>query len=679
MRDYCKYVNVFQGCGEIDLPKPEGIAARWFFIKAGCGNTSPAASLPFSAISAGPFSGGYPTGYTDHMPNSHSRPRRFPGGKGLLGFAHLQQSGTGAIGYYYNYAVVTPRYAASPERRVPAEEAGEPGCYRAVLEDIVCELTVSGRAALHRYTFGSRGGEVTVDFTNNGVNIPDWGKQHVYDLTARLADAYTAEAEALIEGVKIYFAVRANAPLTQTETGVKMNVPESGRAELTVSISPVGAEKALARVQQAYDFDAAKAAAREAWNRLFSKIDIETDDETIKEIFYSNLYHSLVKPADWSGESFLYGDAPFTVDLNTLWDMYKTELPLQFAVYGKEIGEKLCETLLRLCETLGFMPNSIGLSDEYRQPNGQARMLGSYALLTAYRYGLEVDPERILANLKTDLFAPDKRDFTETGRCISHTFLLDMAEICTLGADLAKELGDTETEALLRPYGQLWKTAYDPETGLLKSDTGYYEGTLYNYSFRQMADMDARIRLSGGKERFVSLLDKFFGYGAPPTVQPTDPNDYTPVEEGMKLGRFEGFNNESDTEAPYSYICAGRQDRTCEVVRGGMKYMFTTGRGGIPGNNDTGALSSYYIFAALGLFPVAGQDLFLLGSPFVKKATVLLHNGRVLTVEAPDTDDAHIYVKSVSFNGKALPDFRISAKELLGGGTLTFTMSDERV
>jgi putative alpha-1,2-mannosidase len=107
--------------------------------------------------------------------------------------------------------------------------------------------------------------------------------------------------------------------------------------------------------------------------------------------------------------------------------------------------------------------------------------------------------------------------------------------------------------------------------------------------------------------------------------------------------------------------------------------MFTTGRGGIPGNNDTGALSSYYIFAALGLFPVAGQDLFLLGSPFVKKATVLLHNGRVLTVEAPDTDDAHIYVKSVSFNGKALPDFRISAKELLGGGTLTFTMSDERV
>ena len=675
MRDLCKYVNVFQGCGEIDLPKPEGIAARWFFIKAGCGNTSPAASLPFSAVSVGPFSGGYPTGYTDHMPNSHSRPPRFEGGKGLLGFAHLQQSGTGAIGYYYNYAVVTPRYASSPERRVPVSEEAAPGCYRAVLEDIRCELTVSGRTALHRYTFGSPDGEVKMDFTNNGVNIPNWGRQYVYELSVSQKDEFTVLAEAVIEGIKMYFAVRANVPVRSTETGLVASAPENGPLLLWVSLSPVSAELALARVNETPDFDAAKAQAREMWNTVLSKIKIETPDEKIKEIFYSNLYHSLVKPADWSGESFIYGDGPFTVDLNTLWDMYKTELPLLFAVYGREIGEKLCETLLRLCEALGFMPNSIGLSDEYRQPNGQARMLGSYALITAYRYGLGVDPARILKNLKTDLLAPDKRDFTETGRCISHTFLLDMAEICTLGADLAAELGDKDTETFLRPFGQLWETAYDEGTGLLKSDTGYYEGTLYNYSFRQMADMDSRIALAGGKERFVQLLDRFFGYGAPETVQPTDPNDYAPVARGMKLGRFEGFNNESDTEAPWSYIYAGRQDRTCEVVRAGMKYMFTTGRGGIPGNNDTGALSSYYVFAAAGLFPVAGQDLFLLGSPFVKKAEFDLFNGNALTVLAPETDDEHIYVKKVAFNGKVLPDFRISAKELLSGGTLEFEMS----
>ena len=679
MRDFCSYVNVFQGCGEIDLPAPEGIAARWFFIKAGCGNTSPAACLPFSAVSAGPFSGGYPTGYTDHMPNSHSRPPRFPGGKGLLGFAHLQQSGTGAIGYYYNYAVVTPRYAASPERRVPAEEAGEPGYYRAVLEDITCELTVSGRTALHRYTFGSRGGEVEIDFTNNGVNIPGWGKQYVYDLEVETPEADVCTAEATIEGVKMYFAVRANAPLTKTEKGVKLAVPEGGAAELAVSLSPKNGELALRRVKESYDFDMARACARETWNALLGKIAIETPDEKIKEIFYSNLYHSLVKPADWSGESFLYDSGPFTVDLNTLWDMYKTELPLLFAVYGREIGTRVCETLLRLCETLGSMPNSIGLSDEYKKPNGQARMLGSYALLTAYRYGLNVDPERILKNLQTDLFAPDKADFVRDRRCVSYTFYLDMSEICTLGADLAKELGDTFAEGLLRPYGVAWATAFDFSTGLLKADSGYYEGTLYNYSFRQLVEMPVRVALAGGKKNFAALLDRFFGYGAPETVQPTDPKNYAPVEEGMRLGRFEGFNNESDTEAPYSYIYADRHDRTCEVIRAGMKYMFTTGRGGIPGNNDTGALSSYYVLSALGLFPVAGQDLFLLGSPFVKKATVKLHNGNTLTVEAPETDDTHIYVKRALFNGEEVRNWSIPASALMRGGNLTFEMTDERV
>lgn len=679
MRDYCKYVNVFQGCGEIDLPKPEGIAARWFFIKAGCGNTSPAACLPFSAVSAGPFSGGYPTGYTDHLPNSHSRPPRFEDGRGLLGFAHLQQSGTGAIGYYYNYAVVTPRYVSSPERRVPASETAGPGYYAAVLEDITCELTVIGRTALHRYTFGHGGGEVRVDFTNNGLRIPGVEKRPVKNLAVRLADACTAEAQAEIEGVTIYFAVKADTPL-RIENGLLLtDAPETGVLNLAVSLSPVSAEPALARVGEPHDFDAAKQAARDAWNKALSKIEIETESEEIREIFYSNLYHTLVKPADWSGESFLYGDGPFTVDLNTLWDMYKTGLPLLFLVYGEEIGEKICETLLRLCETLGFMPNSIGLSDEYKLPNGQARMLGSYALITAWRYGLNVDGRRILKNLKTDLAAPDKRDFTETGRCKSHTFLLDMAEICTLGADLAKALGDTESEALLRPFGKLWQTAYDPETGLLKNDTGYYEGTLYNYSFRQMVDMDSRMALAGGKERFAQRLDRFFGYGAPAVVQPTDPRNYKPVEEGMKLGRFEGFNNESDTEAPYSYIYAGRHDRTCEVVRAGMKYMFSTGRGGIPGNNDSGALSSYYVFAALGLFPVAGQDLFLIGSPFVKKATLTLWNGKTLAVAADFADDDHIYVKEVLFNGRPVEGFRLTAKELLGGGALEFRMSHERV
>ncbi|MBQ6165658.1 MAG: glycoside hydrolase family 92 protein [Clostridia bacterium] len=675
MKDFCKYVNVFQGTGEIDLPKPEGVAARWFFIKAGCGNTSPAACLPFSAMSVSPFSGGYPTGYGDHMPNSFARPVHFPAGKGLLGFAHLQQSGTGAIGFYYNYAVVTPFYDGSGERRVPGPEQAQPGYYATTLEDIFCELTVSGRTALHRYSFGHKGGRVRVDFTNNGVNIPNWGKADVKDLSLAKYDDHTVTAEATIEGIRVFFAVRANAPFTIDGGCAVFDAPENGKALLSVSISPLNAETALGRVLREYDFDEARKQAYGIWNRELGKIDIETDDDRVREIFYSNLYHSFVKPADWSDESFVYGKGPFIIDLATLWDIYKTQLPLIYMT-NRELGEKLNETLLRLCETLGFMPNGLGLSDGYRMFSDQARMLGSYALFTAYRYGYPLDPKRLLDNFKRDFSDEGKKDFTEQDRCVSHTFYLDMTEICTLAAGIAKETGDAETEALLRPYGEKWRKAYSEETGLLGDDSSYYEGTKYNYSFRQMVDMPARIALAGGNERFVKLLDDFFGYGKPETVQPTDPRDGEIVNEGMKLGRFEGFNNESDTEAPFSYIYAGRQDRTCEVVRAGMKYMFTTGRGGIPGNNDSGALSSYYVMMAFGLFPVAGQDLFLIGSPFIKSAKIALFNGRTLEIFVDRVSDKDIYVKSITFNGKPLPEYKISAGELMSGGKLEFCMCD---
>ena len=675
-RDLTREVNVFQGCGEIDLPRPQGVAAKWFFIKAGCGNTSPGASLPFGAVSAAPFSGGYPTGYGDHMPNSFARPVHFPEGKGLLGFSHVQQSGTGAIGFYYNYAVITPRYADSPARRVPTRETARPGYYACTLEDIRCELTVFDRMAMHRYAFGRPGGTVTVDFANNGLNIPNWGRDGSNVLRTYQAGPHTVCAETELEGLTVRFAVKGNGHFTAGEGRAEMTVPEEGVAELTVSLSPRSAEAVLRRVLNAPAFDDAARAARGAWNRALHAIEIETDDDVVREIFYSNLYHSYIKPADWSEESFLWKEGPFTADLATLWDMYKTALPLVYLT-NRTLGERLNETLLRLCETLGFMPNGLGLKRDERMFSDQARMLGFYALFTAYRYGYPLDPKRLLAAFRRDLADPAKRDFTEEHRCVSHTFLLDAAEACALALQIAEETGDEETAALVRPYAALWRSVYDEKTGLLGADSSYYEGTLYNYSFRQHVDMEARIALAGGNERFAMLLDDFFGYGAPDVKLPTDPHDHAAVEAGMRLGRFEGFNNESDTEAPFSYVYAGRHDRTCEIVRAGMKYMFARGRGGLPGNNDSGALSSYYVFMALGLFPVAGQDLFLLGSPFVKHARVNLFNGNALEIRVNGGGDAAIYVREARFNGAPLPGFKIRAGELVRGGTLEFDMAEK--
>lgn len=671
--DYCKYVNIFQGCGEIDLPKAEGIAAKWFFIKAGCGNTCPAATVPFGAISASPYSGGYPTGYGNHLPNSHSRPSKFEDGNKLLGFAHIQHSGVGAIGYYYNYALTVPKYSDSAERRELKDEKAEPGYYSCFLDDIQCELTASKRTAFHRYCFGKENGIVSIDFSNNGLNIPNSKKAEVKSLKVKKHSEYIAVASAEIEGINVFFAVKGNSEVEISQNKAIYRAVDK-KSLIIVSISLKSIDNALKMLEG--NFESARKAAYNEWNSTLSRIKIETKSEEIKEIFYSNLYHSFIKPSDWSGESFIYGaDKPFMSDFSTLWDMYKTALPLIFMT-DKRISEDICETLLLTGEKLGNLPNCIGLTDKYKEFSEQARMLGAYVLMTAYRYGIKLDPHRMVKVICDDVFAPNKKDFVVEGKCLSHTWMLDMVDCCALASQIADEIGEKEISEKLKPLSEQWIKCFDPETGLLKEDSSYYEGTLYNYSFRQMVDMNKRIEIAGGKERMNELLDRFFGYGAEDVINPTNPFDYSPVEEGIKLGRFEGFNNETDTEAPFTYNYIGRHDRICEIIRAGMKYMFTTGRGGLPGNNDSDALSSYYALNAIGLFPVAGQDLFILGSPAVDGAEISLSSGKTLKINVINNSDENIYVEKASFNSKTLEDFTLSANELMNGGELEFIMSN---
>jgi len=679
--DYCAYADVFMGCEEMDLPKPEGIAATWYFIKAQCGNTSPAAALPFGKMTAGPFSGGYPTGYGDHLINCSGRPMRFAAGRKLLGFSHLQHSGTGAVGYYYNYAVVAPHAGQRPPRRgrrfAMEGERAAPGYYVVDLEGTRCELTVEPERALHRYAFPEGGGVVSVDFTNDGLT-EGHGKFAPEQPELQIIDERTAGLSGIFQGVKLYLAARCFSPCAIApwrdgkRLGADFALPGK-EALLAVAISARSMEKAVSLLGEEMDFDRARADAYQTWNDALSRVEIDAE-ERLKGIFYSNLYHTLVKPCDWGDDGFLYDGGPFMADFITLWDMYKTQLPLVFALY-RETGRKIVETLLRTGETLGFLPNSLGLSSNYAHENKQARMLGAYALLSACHMGLVDDPARMLRVIERDVFSPGKRDFTEEHRCASHTWALDMADGCAYAARLAEEIGETEIAARLAPLGRLWETAYDPATGLLSADSKYYEGTLYNYSFRPCAYMDERIALCGGPGGFARALDRFFGYGARPVRQP---KTGLPIPAGMRMGRFEGFNNEPDMESPYSYIFAGRHDRTCEVVAAGRNYMFTDGRGGLPGNNDSGGLSSCHIWNTLGLFPVAGQDLFLIGTPGVRGAKLALSSGNTLEITAKNTGEGNIYVRDVRFNGKELQNFMLPVKELLQGGSLAFEMGDRK-
>ena len=690
MKKISDYVTVFQGSGAIDLPTPEGIAKTWLFVKAQCGNTTPAAAYPFGKTSVCAYTGGYPTGYDNRLPNTCGRPRTTP--VGVQGFSHMHVSGTGAIRTYYNYAVATPHVNGilEPVCDTLISESARPGYYSATLGcGAVFEGTVSKKIALHRYDLG-KDGLISIDFSNDGLlRFDDEFSKRFYSYPSlakvSIISPTRVTAHCVLQGVELFFAAEckdaediflwedykrlSGVSFVPSDLkhrfGAAFKTPE--RAELRVAISFNSCDAALEMLdEESRDFDTVLSDTAAAWEKHLRRVKIETDDEVLKEIFYSNLYHTLIKPNTGAGESFRYdinrSRGKFCFDLSTLWDIYKTALPLIFTLYP-EISEEIIETLLAIIENEGRSPITVTVA-KGSDDSVQARMLAEHAFADYYfRYGGY--GEEMLAAAERDLEA--NSDFLGSGYCERYTHILDICEAIGAIAEIAKRLGRTDIQSRFEGLARLWKNAYDESTGLLSTRSKYYEGDNYNYSFRLLRSMDERIAMCG-KEKFLSDLDELFGYTRTPVEMPTEP-ELDPLEKGIHS--FEGFNNESDMEAPYAYIFAGRQDKTCEIVSAGHEYMFTTGRGGIPGNNDSGGLSSCYIWNTLGIFPVAGQDLMLLGSPKIKAATLHLGNGNDFRIEVYGEG---IYLDKAALNGKEIKDFRFTVSEMMRGGRLELYM-----
>lgn len=706
MRDLPPPADPFFGNGTIDLPEPDGIAATWFFIKAQTGNTHPGACAPFGMISVCAYSGAYPTGYGTNAPNYNSSPPQHLQQLAASGFAHLHQSGTGAIGAYYNYLRVTPLVGGLEQlgTRWPiADEAARPGFYAARLAGtgIVAELTASQRAALHRYTFPQ--GEqacIAVDISAGGI---DFERMRTYPTEADVVviSPATVQGHIVMEGVRLYYSIQSDAAQScslwrdrreiegqRTLTlrgrqlrgrkpfGVVFHVPAGKPAQLRIAFSLHSAEQA-ARHLDTVDrpFEQVTSETARQWNAHLNRIELNGGTREQREVLYSSLYHSLVKPADWSGESPYWEDDAFYVDFATMWDQYKTQLPLVLALYP-ERARNVVETLISLGEHAGGFPNGFLLNANLHQFDNQARSLAHTAIADAHHHQLDgIDWRHALDVMVTDIRQAPNRPFIERGSVRPVTHTLDLAGACFCTAQLASALGEVNLYREMMALSAQWRNVYDPATGRL-IEAKYYEGGLWNYSFRLLHDMAGRISLYPTEGDFVADLDRFFGYGLPRVTQPTDPGNRSYMRWGHSLNRFEGYNNEPDIETPYAYIYAGRHDRTAEVVRAGMRYMFTTGRGGLPGNNDSGGLTSCYVWNAVGLFPVTGQPVVLIGSPLFPSVT--LHLGaRALTIEARGNTNESIYVQRATLNDRDIDRAYLTVDEMLSGGTLVLEMDPQ--
>ena len=717
-------VDPFIGTEATDLAEVGGLAASWWWPKPQVGNTHPGATSPFGMVSACAYSGAYPTGYGRYDLSTEGVPSRRFERLQASGFTHFQQSGTGAIRKYYNYLRVTPMLAPLDELGTAwdlLDEQAEPGWYAATLASgIRCEVTVGPKSAVHRYTFpADRDARLVIDLSQGGLAI-DHGRTVPLRAGLHTAGPGVAQGEIVVEGVPLAVHIEHDTPgwrqmlwydrrlmagssrldfdaIRQTTLRpfglvARGAIEAGGTIEVRLGFSLRGVDQARANLHADCGagprcFDERRAATRQAWSDHLKRLEVGGGAPERRTVYATAAYHSLIKPCFAPDESpFWTSSSAFAFDLSTMWDLYKTQLPLLIAV-APERAVELVSALLSVVEQEGNLPIGYRMargSDRFfRQGSALAHtFLADVCGLTgACGLGADaIDWEWALVHMHDDLRRSYGEDYLERGLAhpISHT--LDLADGYHCTARVARHVGDHRLAGQLDALASRWRGAFDPTTGLLVDST-FYEGGRWSYSFRLLHDLAARIDLAGGDEGFVALLDRFFGVGAPPVKQLGEAPSPDEVAAGYALDRFEGLNNEPDMEAPWAYHFAGRPDRTARVVHAARESMFGPGRGGLPGNDDSGGLSSWYVWASLGLFPVAGQSLFLLTPPAFAEAR-LGTVGEDLEVvarghRAPSADRAHQVLVGARLDGVALDRAWLTAAEVHAGGRLELELADE--
>ncbi|MEM8746773.1 MAG: glycoside hydrolase domain-containing protein [Actinomycetota bacterium] len=738
-------VDPFVGCEPADLAVPTGIAATWWWPKPPIGNTHPGASYPFGMVSACPTSGAYPTGYGRYDRSTEGVPARLHDSAVTSGVTHFHQSGTGAIRKYYNYLRVTPMLDPLDELGrawALVDESASPGLYTATLENgIRCEVTVGPRSSIHRYTFPSaRSARIVLDCSHGGIDV-DQGQTVPLRAELHALDLVSAAGTVVMEGVPVSFHAECDGPdwrlmpwydrrLMHGGTQLRfdsirpttlrpfgfiwMGRVEAGTTvEIRLGFSLRGTDQAaanlegdlvgddrrrptpadsMARTQREPAFDDRRRRTEWAWREHLGRVDVAGGTDEQRGVLATALYHSMLKPNFAPGESpFWDGDGPFVYDLSTMWDLYRTHLPLLTALFPSRAVE-LANALIQICESEGNFP--IG----YRMARGadrfarQGTALAHTFLADLCHLDLPgIDWEWALSLMSTDLNRTMwGEEFLEGGLAhpVTHTLDLGIGHHCT--AVVARRLGDHEFAERLDALAGRWVNAYEPDSGLVV-DSQYYEGGKWNYSFRLLHDMARRIELAGGDDGMVELLDRFFGFGADPVKQLGVAPAVDDIAAGYALHRFQGLNNEPDMDAPWCYHHAGRPDRTADVVRSVIDHAFGPGPGGLPGNDDSGGLSSWYVWATSGLFPQPGQQSVLIGPPAFPELEFTVGDGeRTFAVRTRGADPSAIdggavddgrrgrvptYVASAHLDGTELTRSWLGIDEVATGGELVLELT----
>lgn len=666
----------------------------------GHGHTFMGANVPFGLVQLGPTE---PTRGWDWCSGYYYDDDE------LIGFGHMHLSGTG-IGCLGDVAFLPVKDFKQTSTRFKHEaEKVHPGYYSLQLTDpnVLVELTATERCGFHRYTFkdGAKA-QLALDLSQ----CIGWDKLNDCLLTQESATRLTGfrRSNGWAADRRIYFSIDFSQPVTvhrlDSMERVVVSVADNTKPLLVkVALSPVSIDKAKLNMQAemaGWDFDATVKAADDAWNRELARIQIQTNDQTKKRVFYTAMYHLMTSCSkfndvdrEYRGADGKVHKADFTnYTTLSLWDTYRAAHPLMTVAFP-EMQRDFAQTFLNIYKQQGRLPvwHLMGSETDCMVGNPGAIVLADLTMK-----GFVEDKELALEALK----ATQMKDIRSLGLLKEHGYIpwnlepenetvAKALEYCAADdgvAKVAKLLGKSDDYNYFFNRSRSYKKYYDPETRFLRAvgtdgkfrlpfnpffaehrTNDYTEGNAWQYTFLVPHDVKGLINLFGSDKAFMSKLDSLF------FVEGWAGDNASPDMSGM-TGQY-AHGNEPSHHVIYMYNYAGRPDKAAPLLRKMLNEMYLDQPDGLSGNEDVGQMSAWYILSSVGLYqvdPVGGR--FVIGSPLFDKATVNVGAGKTFTVVAKNNSDRNIYVQSARLNGKALKNSYIEFNDIRHGGTLELVM-----
>jgi predicted alpha-1,2-mannosidase len=724
---------IFSGCNSkkaIDLTH----FVDPFIGTAYTGHTYPAATTPFGMVQVGPdngisgweFCSGYHDGSKSIMGFSHT---------------HLSGTGASDMGDILLMPVIGDVSFVSGSEENPSSgyrssfshdsEKASPGYYRVKLNNynILAEMTATPRVGFHRYTYpvNEKSG-ILIDL---GHGIGDQTAESYLKVMDFQTVVGMRRSGGFIRDHQYYFCARFSKPFTQivsyqdsvignkqqlsgkiTKLLVQFSTKDQEAVEVKVGLSTASEKGAINNLDSevpGWDFDAVHKQAEALWNSYLKRVDIKAMDDGQRVSFYTSLYHALLMPnlvtdvdgsySGWDHQLHKSTDGDMYTNFS-LWDTYRAEHPFLALMYPKE-NSRFVRSLLEHHRQTGLLAtNEYGMCETWC-------MIGNHAIpviVDAYLKGdTTFDPEfayeaikhaQTVEHTKADWSNYDKYGYfpfdLSVSESVSRTLESGYDDYCV--AQMAKVLNKTEDYNFFMNRSEFYKNIYDPDLMLVRgrdskgnwrtpfnphtltSEAGggdFTEGNAWQWTWHVQHDVPGLIRLFGSKEAFVQKLDSLF------FIKIDELPGHVAMPDVTGLIGLYAHGNEPSHHIAYLYACAGRPEKTAKIVREVFDKFYLPKRDGLCGNDDCGQMSAWYLFSAMGFYPVdpvSGE--YILGAPQVHEATLNLTSGKTFTIKAKNLSVDNKYVKTIRLNGEPIDYSSIDFKAIKNGGTLEFDMTD---